>query len=429
MTQEQQLKDAVLELISVLKLTENGKPIEITEDTDLEKFLKEAYPLIEPGDVLSENTLTVIAEVKRAKPKHKKPLEFTPEEIPDIPEQPLTMVDEINSAERLKDLKEIVVAEDQFKKIRGILSGFKTVDELRVVMLKMLEVPVQEDIPEKLHQKVEDLPINSIAKTETDTGKIVDMPELTTKEAILDLPDQSELVGRGTMKVSLIRTKNPFKSLFDISDAVRASIIASMEKNGYDPAHPIILWKDTVIDGHTRLESAKLLGIEEVPVLQKEFATEQEALEYAIHNQRDRRNMSEAELLRCIQAVDKPLTKQEAGSKGGLSNPESKIAKVEPTHKVTAEVLGIGQSKVTDARVVLASAEAIKEVESGKKTISGAAKEIREKKPKKEKVAKEVLSAEDWLIENYYDADADAWSGYEIYEVMEGYAKYYKNCK
>ena len=414
MAQEQQLKDAVLELISVLKLTENGKPIEITEDTDLEKFLKEAYPLIEPGDVLSENTLTVIAEVKRAKPKHKKPLEFTPEEIPDIPEQPLTMVDEINSAERLKDLKEIVVAEDQFKKIRGILSGFKTVDELRVVMLKMLEVPAQEEIAEKLHQKIEDLPINAIK------GQ---------KEAILDLPDQSELVGRGTMKVSLIRTKNPFKSLFDISDAVRASIIASMEKNGYDPAHPIILWKDTVIDGHTRLESAKLLGIEEVPVLQKEFATEQEALEYAIHNQRDRRNMSEAELLRCIQAVDKPLTKQEAGSKGGLSNPESKIAKVEPTHKVTAEVLGIGQSKVTDARVVLASAEAIKEVESGKKTISGAAKEIREKKPKKEKVAKEVLSAEDWLIENYYDADADAWSGYEIYEVMEGYAKYYKNCK
>jgi hypothetical protein len=37
---------------------------------------------------------------------------------------------------------------------------------------------------------------------------------------------------------------------------------------------------------------------------EKSFASEAEALAYAIHNQRDRRNLSDAELLRLIELVD-----------------------------------------------------------------------------------------------------------------------------
>jgi hypothetical protein len=410
MTQEE-LKDVVEELISVLKLTENGKPIEITEDTDLENFIKEAIPLIELGDKFTPSTTAFISEFKgKPKEKHKKPLEFVPEEIPDIPEEPTSLTDEINSAERLKDLKEIAVAENQFKKIRGILSGFKTVDELKVVMLKMLETPAQEEVAEKLHQKIEELPINATKEQ---------------KEEVLDLPDQSELVGRGTMKTNLIRTKNPFNSLFSIDAKVLSDITESIKVNGYDSAFPVILWKDVVVDGHTRLTSALANGLKEIPVLQKEFKDEQEALDYAIHNQRARRNLSEADLLHCIAAIDKPMTKVEAGSKGGLSNPESKITKIEPTHKVTAEVLGIGQSKVTDARVVLANVDAIKEVESGKKTISGAAKEIREKKPKKEKIVKKILQPENWLAENKITDDITDWNFKLILNMMTEYAIYY----
>ena len=59
------------------------------------------------------------------------------------------------------------------------------------------------------------------------------------------------------------------------------------------------------------------MKIAEVPVIRQEFKDEKEALEYAIHNQRDRRNLSDAELLRCIEAIDAPMTKAEAGKKGG----------------------------------------------------------------------------------------------------------------
>ncbi len=43
------------------------------------------------------------------------------------------------------------------------------------------------------------------------------------------------------------------------------------------------------IDGHTRLQAAKNLGIEEVPVFVHEFDTEEEAVEKAIKLQRNRR--------------------------------------------------------------------------------------------------------------------------------------------
>ena len=43
-----------------------------------------------------------------------------------------------------------------------------------------------------------------------------------------------------------------------------------------------------------------------VTAFEKTFASEAEALAYAIHTQKDRRNLSDAELLRLIELVDRP---------------------------------------------------------------------------------------------------------------------------
>jgi ParB family chromosome partitioning protein len=159
-------------------------------------------------------------------------------------------------------------------------------------------------------------------------------------------------------------------------------VCSSDLKDGYDAVFPIILWKGILIDGYTRLKAAQQAGLEWIPFEEKDFKDEQEAIEYSIHNQRDRRNISEAELLKCISLLDKPMTKQEAGAKGGGTK-VAKEEKIEATHKTTAKILGVSESKVTDARVVLKDEKATEEVKSGKKTISQAAKEIKEKKPKK----------------------------------------------
>jgi len=221
---------------------------------------------------------------------------------------------------------------------------------------------------------------------------IVEKAEKPTKEELdeveldeIPLPDEKKLIGKGTMATKDIITIKPFNNLFDIDEKVLVAVKDSIEKNGYDNAFPIILWEDVVVDGHTRLEAMEQLGIKEIPVLQKEFKDEAEALEYAIHNQRDRRNITDAELLRCIAVVDAPMTKVDAGKKGkevSSGKLEIKKPKVQ-SHKETAKKLKISESKVTDARTVLADEEATKAVESGKKTISSAAKEVREKKKEK----------------------------------------------
>jgi hypothetical protein len=44
--------------------------------------------------------------------------------------------------------------------------------------------------------------------------------------------------------------------------------------------------------------------MEEILACTTRFGNESEALAYAIHNQRNRRNLTEAELLRCIEAKE-----------------------------------------------------------------------------------------------------------------------------
>jgi ParB-like chromosome segregation protein Spo0J len=108
------------------------------------------------------------------------------------------------------------------------------------------------------------------------------------------------------MKLEEIKTAEPFKSLFPIEGEVLDRIQADMREHGYDPSQPVVLWseKGIVIDGHSRLQAAQELGLEEVQVHKKSFPDEAAALEYAVHNQRDRRNLTQAQLFKMIEIVD-----------------------------------------------------------------------------------------------------------------------------
>ena len=107
---------------------------------------------------------------------------------------------------------------------------------------------------------------------------------------------------------SLLETRDPFSSIFPIQDAVFQKILNSMKKNSFDAAHPIIVWKcdsAVIIDGHTRYRAAIECGISEIPVVFKEFLNAEEALDYAVSQQVNRRNLSSGEMLRYIAAADK----------------------------------------------------------------------------------------------------------------------------
>lgn len=173
--------------------------------------------------------------------------------------------------------------------------------------------------------------------------------------------------------VSDIRIEKPFQHFFPIHNDTVLAIRIDMNANGYDPAFPVILWeKDHIlVDGHTRLIAAKEAGLERIPALVKPFESEDDAILYAFHLQRNRRNLSDEQIIRCLEVLDKISSKKK-------KDPESR----KPTKKETvieqAKELGTSQSKVEKARAILEYGdEDIKEqVQSGKTSINKAFNDV-----------------------------------------------------
>src|SRR5208283_5249116 len=162
------------------------------------------------------------------------------------------------------------------------------------------------------------------------------------------------------------------------------------EKN-YDHSQPVIMatWngqeEPACIDGHTRMQAAINAGIESIPVFTHEYDDEQEALEKAIRLQRNRRNMTDAEILVCVEALDNRRPRggdrrsAEAKSKPqrcGIENSNS------PSAKQTGEVVGISTRKVELIRTIMdhADPEILQAVKGNQMSINKAAKETQKKR-------------------------------------------------
>jgi hypothetical protein len=163
----------------------------------------------------------------------------------------------------------------------------------------------------------------------------------------------------GTKKIEDIKTHPLFEGLFTINAELLAKIQQNMREENYDDSQPIILatWdgqEDPVcIDGHTRLKAATNAGIDEVPFYSCEFETAEDAFEYALRLQSNRRNLTDGDLLHCIERLhqEKPrggdrrgepveqLTPQSCGKQNGRS----------AGAKRTGDLLNISSRKVEQA--------------------------------------------------------------------------------
>ena len=134
--------------------------------------------------------------------------------------------------------------------------------------------------------------------------EVLAMPKLT----MTTRPEKASVNNSGDKTVGVelyldqITKAEPFASLFTIKAEVFEAIKADMKANGFDPSKPVNVWRKPdgtriLIDGYTRVRAAEELGLLRVTAYEKTFASEAEALAYAIHTQRDRRNLSDAELL------------------------------------------------------------------------------------------------------------------------------------
>lgn len=177
--------------------------------------------------------------------------------------------------------------------------------------------------------------------------------------------------------VSELSVQDPFASIFPIGKETLEAIKQDMEINGFDPVFPIVAWaeKNTVVDGHTRFAAAKVLGIAQVPVIFKSFDNEDDAVLYSFRIQRNRRNMSDDDILRCLEMLDSIH-----GSSKDEDDQDTPRTTRKETNEQRAKELGVSSNKVDKARKVLEhGTEELREgVNSGEKSINKAFKEMQE---------------------------------------------------
>ena len=209
------------------------------------------------------------------------------------------------------------------------------------------------------------------------------MPKLT----MTTRPDKASVNNSGdkaigiTLSLDQLTKAEPFASLFMIKPEVLSAIAADMKANGFDPSKPVNVWRKSdgtrvLIDGYTRVSAAESLGLLHVTAYEKTFASEADALTYAIHTQRDRRNLSDAELLRLIELVDQP----QEGFRSTIAPNGAIKGGPQKTSEVTAVAIGISARKVERARAVLADPDEAAAVLSGAKTIHQAAEASKAKR-------------------------------------------------
>jgi len=156
-----------------------------------------------------------------------------------------------------------------------------------------------------------------------------------------------------------LKMASPFRGLFPQNRALEQTIADDLEVHGFDPAFPIVVWDGIVIDGHTRLIAAREQGLHQVAVIRKAFDSVRDALEYAVHCQRDRRNLSNEGLMNAIAAIDAKYREQAAqrqkdlaGSRPRTSpSKEGKVGRGESAGQ-TAEALGVSRSTVERVRAI-----------------------------------------------------------------------------
>jgi ParB family chromosome partitioning protein len=135
--------------------------------------------------------------------------------------------------------------------------------------------------------------------------------------------------------------------------------------------------RNVVVDGHTRLEAARRAGLVEIPVVFRNFADEDDALQYAINAQKNRRNLTDAEIVRLVKLLDSRMTRggDRRSAKARSNAPDGAIENGKRSSTETARKIGVSPRKVERVRQIIdcADPETITAVESGNMSINRAA--------------------------------------------------------
>jgi len=168
------------------------------------------------------------------------------------------------------------------------------------------------------------------------------------------------------VKIDEIVIDPEIAGLFTVSDKNKNEIAENIKKFGFYKEEPVTLWGKILVDGRTRYTAAKEAGLKEIPAVEREFATREDAILYTYDRQVLRRNLTSAEMLQAAQTL---LKKEKA------ANGEGRIA------APLAKRLGIHVSTLYQAEAVAreAPAEIIESVKNGEMSIKKAYNKVKQR--------------------------------------------------
>lgn len=178
------------------------------------------------------------------------------------------------------------------------------------------------------------------------------------------------------MLITEIKKSLVFEALLPINEKDLMKIIEDMKINGFDESQPVHIWDNTLIDGHTRFEAAQHAELQEIVAHEHHFKNENEAIEYALKAQLNRRNLNDAGKIVLIEKLD---NLKKTGRPTSDSDDENLPAG--KSSEVLAETLGVSSRTIERGRAVLKNAddETLEKVKSGDISINKAYKKIKEK--------------------------------------------------
>jgi len=147
--------------------------------------------------------------------------------------------------------------------------------------------------------------------------------------------------------------------------------------------HPLLIWKDQIIDGHTRYRISKELDVE-FKVEPIEFENENQAILWILNNQLGRRNLND------FQRIEIAKKKNEYQKAGRPKKNSGNNAKINTRDKIAKDA-GVSSRKVGQYEYLEKKAEddpdaakVLGEIKSGNKKIGTGYRETKEKEGEKE---------------------------------------------
>lgn len=208
-----------------------------------------------------------------------------------------------------------------------------------------------------------------------------------------------------SVKTADLATAEALSSLFPVDMKMVSALSEDMKQRGFDEAHPVIVWAErgVIVDGHTRLAAAELAGLKEIFAVLRTFSGDDDAIAFAVREQRDRRNLQDGDYLKLVEALDN--IRKRGGDRRSAAACSITSHEVFASSSETAVLLGISATRVENARAVLAfGGQALRDaVAAGKKSLHKAAAEVRAASRQKKaadagKSAKRAVAALDRVV-------------------------------